>query len=95
MLITIDDCIALSGLTEEEVDAIAKHEHLPEIVAAELGSYLEQRPEGQRTIRHMIEDDIAAAVAAGDGKRATILKNVLAHYVQHHRNHKAGRQGKA
>jgi hypothetical protein len=38
-MITIDDCIGLSGLTEDEVDAIAEHEHLPEIVAAELGNY--------------------------------------------------------
>jgi hypothetical protein len=84
MLITIEDCIAMSGLTEEEIDAIAAHEHLPEIVAAELGFYLEQTPEGQRTIRHMIEDDIAAAARAGDMKRVGVLKMVLAHYAQHH-----------
>ncbi|MGQ9369033.1 hypothetical protein [Azospirillum sp. ST 5-10] len=84
MLITIEDCIGLSGLTEEEIAAIAEHEHLPEIVATELGSYLEQTPQGQRTIRRMIEDDIAAAAAAGNAKHAGVLKIVLAHYVRHH-----------
>ena len=43
-MITIEDCLALSDLTEEEIDAIAEHEHLPEIIAAELGNYLAHRP---------------------------------------------------
>ncbi|WP_330874613.1 hypothetical protein [Azospirillum brasilense] len=93
MMITIEDCIGLSGLTREEIDAIAEHEHLPEIVAAELGSYLDQTPEGQRTIRRMIEDDIAHAVACRDMKRAGVLKIVLAHYVRHHENEQAVRKG--
>lgn len=84
MGIAIEDCIGLSGLTEEEIEAIAEHEHLPEIVATELGCYLEQTPEGQRTIGHMIEDDIAAATSAGDTKRVGVLKMVLTHYMQHH-----------
>jgi hypothetical protein len=32
--------VAFCGLTEEEVLAIAEHEHLPEIAAAALASYL-------------------------------------------------------
>ena len=28
-MITLEDCIAFCGLTEEEVLAIAEHEHLP------------------------------------------------------------------
>ena len=39
MVLTLQDCIALSDLTEEEILAIAEHEHIPEIVAAELGNY--------------------------------------------------------
>lgn len=83
-MITIEDCIALSGLTEAEIDAIAEHEHLPEIVAAELGAYLLRTPTGEREIRHMIEDDIAAETAAGQIRRAAVLKLVLAQYLQHH-----------
>ncbi len=36
-MLTLEDCIALSDLTREEIDAIAVHEHLAEIIAAELG----------------------------------------------------------
>jgi hypothetical protein len=32
-MITLEDCIAFCDLTEEEVLAIAEHEHLPEIAA--------------------------------------------------------------
>jgi hypothetical protein len=39
-MLSFEDCIALSDLTVEKVDAIAEHEHLPEIIAAELGCYL-------------------------------------------------------
>jgi hypothetical protein len=40
LMITLEDCVAFWGLTKEEVLAIAEHEHLPEIAAAALGSYL-------------------------------------------------------
>ena len=32
-MITLEDCLAFCGLTEEEVLAIAEHEHMPEIAA--------------------------------------------------------------
>jgi hypothetical protein len=51
MILSLEDCIALSSLTEEEIAAIAEHEHLPMIVAAELGNYLVQTPEGTHSIK--------------------------------------------
>ena len=38
-MITIEDCIALSELTEPEILAIAEHEHVPEMIAVEMGNY--------------------------------------------------------
>jgi hypothetical protein len=86
VMITIEDCIGLSGLTEEEVDAIAEHEHLPEIVAAELGSYLVATEVGQSEIRRMIENDIAETKAHGRHERAAILKIALCHFLQEHKS---------
>jgi hypothetical protein len=83
-MLSLEDCIALCGLTEEEVLAIAQHEHLPEIVAAELGNYLLQAPDGETHIKAMIKDDIAAALAAGDARRALALKLVLRKFVCEH-----------
>ena len=38
-MITLEDCLAFCGLTEEEVLAIAEHEHMPEIAAAAFAEY--------------------------------------------------------
>jgi hypothetical protein len=84
-MLTIQDCIALCGLSEAEVDALAEHEHLPEIVAVELGNYLIHRPDGVPAIRAIIRDDIAAAERRGDIAHAHALRQVLRHFVRKHR----------
>jgi len=83
-MITLEDCLALSDLTEEEIDAIAEHEHLPEIVAAELGNYLAHLPGGIQHIRSMIRDDIVAARSRGDQRHALRLSLVLMHFCREH-----------
>ena len=47
-MITLEDCIAFCGLTEQEVLAVAEHEHIPEVAAAALAEYLLNRPKGAR-----------------------------------------------
>ena len=84
MILGFEDCLALSSLTEEEIDAIALHEHLPELVALELGNYLIHQPDGAVVIKRMILDDIRNAEAHGDGKRALVLKATLKHFVDTH-----------
>ena len=83
-MLTIEDCIALSELTEEEIDAIAEHEHVPEMVAVEIGSYLIHSPGGEKRIKRIIVEDIAAARQRGDLAHAAKLKLVLKHFVEHH-----------
>lgn len=83
-MITLEDCKGLCGLTEEEVRAIAEHEHLPEVVAVEMGAYLAQSDAGQAQIRAMIEDDIRAARAAHDPSRALALRVCLHNFVCGH-----------
>ena len=36
-MLTYNDCLGFSELTPEQVSALARHEHLPEIVALEMG----------------------------------------------------------
>ena len=85
-MLTLADCIALSDLTQEEIDAIAEHEHLPEVVAAELGCYLVHRAGGRQAIEAIIHDDIAAAQARGDHRHSAELKLVLRHFIEHCEN---------
>jgi hypothetical protein len=64
-MLTIQDCIELSELTEEEILPIAQHEHIPEMAAVELGHYLVSTPEGEKRIKEMIVDDIEQAKREG------------------------------
>ena len=53
-MLSLEDCLALCELSEDEVLAIAHHEHVPEIAAAELGNYLIHTPEGEMRIKAII-----------------------------------------
>lgn len=83
-MLTFEDCIALSELTDEEIAAIAEHEHLSMIVAAELGNYLIHCADGVPRIKRIIADDIAAADRRGNHRHALALKLVLRHFLEHH-----------
>jgi hypothetical protein len=83
-MLSYEDCIGLCGLTEEEVHAIAEHEHIPEIAAAEYGNYLLRTPGGELYIKAIILDDIAQAAACGERERELALKLVLRNFVRQH-----------
>ncbi len=83
-MICLVDCIAMCGLNEEEVLAIAEHEHLPEIAAAALAQYLLNHAHGAETIRYMIIDDVRAAQARGDRAHVQMLLHVLHHFLKGH-----------
>jgi hypothetical protein len=83
-MLTITDCFALCELTQDEISAIAEHEHVPEIVAVELAEYLVHTPDGQKRIKRMIEDDIQAAQHRGDYRHSAELKRALKHFCETH-----------
>jgi hypothetical protein len=83
-MISLEDCIALCGLTEQEVMAIAEHEHVPEIAAAAMGRYLLKKPNGPEKIRDMMRDDIHDALSRGDKDHASELLMVLRHFLATH-----------
>ena len=80
-MLTLQDCIDMCGLDKAEIDAIAEHEHIPEIIAAELGAYLVDHPDGVPRIKKMIVDDIHNAEKRGDTEHVHRLKNALMHIV--------------
>jgi len=83
-MLTLQDCLELCELTEDEVLAIAEHEHLTEMAALELGNYLVHTPEGERRIKAMIAEDIDAARGRGELVHAAMLKLVLQRFVETH-----------
>jgi len=83
-MLTLEDCLGLCGLSEDEVLAIAAHEHIPEAAAAEMGSYLCESPGGERCVRAMILEDLANAAAIGNQPRVLALKLLLRNFVARH-----------
>ena len=83
-MLTLEDCIGLCGLAEEEVLAIAEHEHITTLAAAELGNYLVSSADGEICIKAMIRDDIERAAARGDRTSALALKLVLRNFALQH-----------
>jgi hypothetical protein len=83
-MISYQECLDFSDLTEEEVAAIAEHEHIPDAAALELGAYLLGKADGISTIAGMIRDDLNAARAHGDVARVVRLRRALAHLLARH-----------
>ncbi|CAN0482041.1 unnamed protein product [Discosporangium mesarthrocarpum] len=83
-MLTYQDCVGLCELSDEEIRAIAEHEHLPELVALELGQYLVQSSDGRHRIRRMILDDIDAAQTAGRDADVIRLKATMKHFIDTH-----------
>ena len=83
-MISFEDCIALCGLERDEIEAIAEHEHIPDIVAAGLGQYLMDREHGCEMIRDMIVDDVRAAQLRQDRTHVQHLLHVLHHFLRSH-----------
>lgn len=80
----MEDCLAFCDLTEEQVLAIAEHEHMPEMIAIAYAQYLAHEKRGLETVRRMITDDIRAAQARGDRSHVLELLHVLHHFIRSH-----------
>jgi hypothetical protein len=89
-MISVQDCIDFCGLNEDEVAAIGEHEHIPEVAAAALASYLLHQPHGAETIRTMIIDDIRTALDQGRVGHAAELFMALRHFLEQHPNARVG-----
>ena len=89
-MLTYQDCLALAELTEEEAAAIAEHEHIPAMVAVELGNYLVHSPEGVPMLKRIILDDIETARQHGNLKHMLTLRMVLREFVRTHPEANAG-----
>ena len=62
-MLTLKDCIDLSDLSDAEVAAIAEHEHVPELVAAEIGCKLVNSTAGRLVLKRYIRENLVHARA--------------------------------
>lgn len=86
-MLTYEDCCDLCEFSQEEIDAIAEHEHLERIQALAKAEYLVHTEGGERKIRRMIIDNIHQARASNNLAHEEELKQVLLYFLNTHPNH--------
>lgn len=86
-MLCLDDCLEFCELESDEVDAIAEHEHVPAIVAAEIGSELLKSDVGVVKLHTMILEDIEIALAHGRTEHAQELAMTYRHFQSAHPVH--------
>ena len=79
-ILSLDDCIGMSDLTEDEIAVIAEHEHVPEIVAVELGHGLLTTPKGVFILKCYISDVLEQAKLAGKRDKVKRLDLLLTRF---------------
>lgn len=85
-MLTYEECLELSDLTSEEVDAIAEHEHMDPMIAMALGHYMITHA-GEHKIKRIIMDDIEKAQRERNYQHAEMLQKVLKHFIATHPEH--------
>ncbi|KUF12185.1 hypothetical protein [Pseudoponticoccus marisrubri] len=83
-MISVDDVVGMTCLSEEEVAAVAEHDHLSDYDAALLGDYLMHQHHGPARVQQMICEDIREALHADDVRHAKELYKVLHHFLGQH-----------
>ena len=83
-MLSLQDCLDLSDLSDAELAAIARHEKIPPIVALELGHRLIQTPAGVETLRQFILDDILSAQRLNRCGDCEAFSRTLAAYDEKH-----------
>jgi len=83
-MLSLQDCLDYCDLTEKEIEAIAEHEHVPDVIAAEMAMYMVQTSDGILKIKRIILDDIEIARKCQDAAREKELVSILHNFVAQH-----------
>jgi len=80
MMLTAQECAVMSELSNEAIRAIAEHEHIREVIAAELGQELKATG-GIAEIQRILEENLEVAVSAGEEDKINDRKRVLGRFI--------------
>jgi hypothetical protein len=68
-MLSLEDCIAFSGLTAEQLEAVACHEHLPLIIVAEWAETVLEAEDGCTRVAAILAEEVAAAAVHHQDRR--------------------------
>lgn len=86
-MLTLQDCIGFTGLTPEQIEAIAEHEHLGMILATEWAECILDRPNGCDIVQCVLADEVEQCRAVGDMARCKRYESCLDDFVRTHQTH--------
>lgn len=81
-MLTYEDCLEMSGASQEVVDAIAEHEHLYALQALAEAACMADDECGCRRLRQMIVDDIRHAQQRGNRAHEHQLRILLTRVIR-------------
>jgi hypothetical protein len=84
VMITLEDCVDMSGLTDEEILSVEEAEHLPPMEACARGHQLAESPKGCRLMMKYLLDSIERAEGSNDLKHAEELHRDYEQFAARH-----------
>lgn len=79
-MLSYQDCVDFSGLTDDEVEVLAEHRQIPAIVAAELGSTLLQNAKGIFLLKQYMLETLEHAKLTGHLEKARRIDRVYVRF---------------
>jgi hypothetical protein len=83
-MLTLQDCLEMSGIDWDELVAIAHHEHLPDMVALEKAHAFLQQEWGPPAVRQMVIDEMRKCIESGDCREAQAALRIMEHTFEVH-----------
>lgn len=83
-MLSLDECIDFTDLDTDTVVAVAEHEGLPPIVAAQLGAELLRTHGGLHKLHRMFRENLERAVRRGRLERAKAIERAYRRFVACH-----------
>lgn len=83
-MLTMQDCLDYSDLSEEEIHMVAHHEHIPYSAAAHLACTLVQDKAGEKRLRDMLAEVVSETEHKGQMEDLQVAKQAFRNYNQHH-----------
>ena len=91
-MLTVKDCIDYSELTEDELRALAEHEQIPDVVAAELGHCLLNSDVGTWLLKRYLNEQRDAALRRNKRGKSEKLTAVLEEFSASHPTYDLSRE---
>lgn len=88
-MLSLIDIMDMCNCTEGEVEAIAMHEHVPDVIASEMAAYLTSCDDGIPQLKKIILDDIEHARQTGNQLQIEKFNSVLIHFIASHPEYRA------